>query len=203
MTKPTKWYVRQLKTQISLGIRPVWSESSLSAWWKLGSLATQWTHSEDCDKTGRMPRLISVFAERTFCFVGFVMRRLIWGSNTNHAIFGWFEDVTKIKILDMSWFVLRKLILQTRMRSYPVGLGVWYFVGPFVYFLASCVRTVKALERLQGCTGSPEPSLVAYVINTIISWAGSNIHTFKFIQFAGFLSSNTKRIPFDLNQTSF
>ena len=32
MTKPTKWHVRQTKTQISLGIRPVWSESLLSAW---------------------------------------------------------------------------------------------------------------------------------------------------------------------------
>ena len=31
--------VRPAKTQISLGIRPVWSESSLSAWRKLGSLA--------------------------------------------------------------------------------------------------------------------------------------------------------------------
>ena len=39
-TKPTKWYVRPAKTQISLGIRPVWSESSLSTWRKLGSLAT-------------------------------------------------------------------------------------------------------------------------------------------------------------------
>ena len=37
MTKPTKWHVRPAKTQISLGIRPVWSESSLSAWRKLGS----------------------------------------------------------------------------------------------------------------------------------------------------------------------
>ena len=37
---PTKWHVRPLKTQISLGIRPVWAESSLSAWRKLGSLAT-------------------------------------------------------------------------------------------------------------------------------------------------------------------
>ena len=26
-TKPTKWHVRPAKTQISLGIRPVWSES--------------------------------------------------------------------------------------------------------------------------------------------------------------------------------
>ena len=29
MTKPTKWHVRPAKTQISLGIHPVWSESSL------------------------------------------------------------------------------------------------------------------------------------------------------------------------------
>ena len=48
-----------------LGIRPVWSESSLSAWRKLGSLATHWAHSEDSDQTGRMPRLIWVFAGRT------------------------------------------------------------------------------------------------------------------------------------------
>ena len=46
-------------------IRPVWSESSLSAWSKLGSLATHWAHSEDSYQTGRMPRLISVFAGRT------------------------------------------------------------------------------------------------------------------------------------------
>ena len=29
MTKPTKWHMRPAKTQISLGICPVWSESSL------------------------------------------------------------------------------------------------------------------------------------------------------------------------------
>ena len=33
MTKPTKWQVHPVKTQISLGIRPVWSESSLCAQW--------------------------------------------------------------------------------------------------------------------------------------------------------------------------
>ena len=45
--------MRSAKTQISLGIRPVWLESSLSAWRKLGSLATHWAHSEDSDQTGR------------------------------------------------------------------------------------------------------------------------------------------------------
>ena len=47
MTKPTKWHVHPAKTQISLGICPVCSESSLSPWRNLGSLATYWSHSED------------------------------------------------------------------------------------------------------------------------------------------------------------
>ena len=65
MTKRTKWHVHPAKTQISLGICPVLSESSLSAWRKLGSLATDGAHSEDADQTGRVPRLIWVFAGRT------------------------------------------------------------------------------------------------------------------------------------------
>ena len=39
----------------------------------------------------------------------------------------------------------------------------------FVYFHTLCMRTAKALAWLRGCAGSPEPSLVAYVISTIIS----------------------------------
>ena len=76
MTKPTKWHVRPAKTQISLGIRPVWSESSLSTWRKLGFLATHWAHSEDSDQTGRMPRLIWVFVGRTV-----VLLVLSWGGS--------------------------------------------------------------------------------------------------------------------------
>ena len=63
--KTNKVVVRPAKTQISLGIRPVWSESSLAVWRNLRSLATHWAHSEDYDQTGRMPRLIWVFAGRT------------------------------------------------------------------------------------------------------------------------------------------
>ena len=79
MTKPTKW-LRPAKTPFSLGIRPIWSESLLSAWRNIGSLATHWAHSEDSDQTGRMPKLIWVFAGRTYHFVGFFMRRHIWAS---------------------------------------------------------------------------------------------------------------------------
>ena len=65
VTKPTKWSVRPAKTQISLGIRPVWSESSLPAWRSIGSSATHLAHCKDSGQTGRMPRLTWVFAGRT------------------------------------------------------------------------------------------------------------------------------------------
>ena len=75
MTKPTQWPVSLAKTQISLGIRQIWSEPSLSAWRNIGS---HWAHSEDSDQTGRMPSLTWVFAGRTGHIVGFVILRLIY-----------------------------------------------------------------------------------------------------------------------------
>ena len=51
------------------GHPPVWSESSLSAWRKLGSLATHWAHSEDSDQTGRMPWLLGLrWTQMPFCW---------------------------------------------------------------------------------------------------------------------------------------
>ena len=56
-------------------LRSAWAsaqsdQSSLSAWRKLWSLATHWAHSEDSDQTGRMSRLIGVFApaHMPFCW---------------------------------------------------------------------------------------------------------------------------------------
>ena len=57
--------VRPAKTQISLGIRQVWSESSLCAQWLTKDPSFLHADSEDSDQTVRMPRLIWVFAERT------------------------------------------------------------------------------------------------------------------------------------------
>ena len=45
------------------------------------------------------------------------------------------------------FLVLRKLILQTCMRSHPVELDVWFLVGPFIYFHTSHVQTAKARMR--------------------------------------------------------
>ena len=61
--------VRPAKTQISLAICPVWSESLLSASRKLGSLATHWAHSKDSDQTGRMPFCWFCHDATHFCLV--------------------------------------------------------------------------------------------------------------------------------------
>ena len=116
-------------------------------------------------------------------FVGFVMRQLIFRiclvltcrcvPNLERTIC-MTENRNKPYHEIMVLYRLRKLILQTRVRSHPVRLDVWFLVGPSVYFYTSCARTAKALARLRWCAGSPEPLLVAYVISTIISWAGSN-----------------------------
>ena len=67
--------VRPAKTQISLGIRPVWLVFAVRS---TVDTEPSFLHadSEDSDQTGRMPRMIRVFAERTGHFVGFVVRWL-------------------------------------------------------------------------------------------------------------------------------
>ena len=57
--------VRPAKTQISLGICPVWSQSSLCAQWVAKDPSFLHADSKDSDQTGRMPRLIWVFAGHT------------------------------------------------------------------------------------------------------------------------------------------
>ena len=54
MTKPRKWHVRPAKTQISLCMRPVWSESSVCAQWVAEDPILLHADSEDSDQTGRI-----------------------------------------------------------------------------------------------------------------------------------------------------
>ena len=60
--KTNKMSVRPAKTD---QIRPVWSESSLCAEWVAKDLSFLHADSKDSDQTGRMPRLIWVFAGHT------------------------------------------------------------------------------------------------------------------------------------------
>ena len=170
----------------------VWSESSLSAWRYLGSLATHSTHSEDSDQTGWRPRLIWVFAQRTLISLVLSCR------GSFHALEASDKGVFEKQMLTdktlsselaheiMALFVLSKLILQTCIRSHPVGLHVCFLVGPFVYFDTSCLqrRLWRDCADAHIRAVSSEPLLVAYVISTIISWAVSHLH-FKSFEIAG------------------
>ena len=89
MTKTTKWHVRPAKAQISLGIRPVWSESSLSALRKLESLATHWAPTKTLIRLGGYPGWSeSSLGAHAILFV------LSWGgSNKNYC----FKDLESDK----------------------------------------------------------------------------------------------------------
>ena len=70
--------VRPAKTQISLGIRPAWSESSLCAQWVAKDPSFLHADSKESDQTGRMPRLIWVFAGlHSFCLFCHVAAHLV------------------------------------------------------------------------------------------------------------------------------
>ena len=68
----------------------------------------------------------------------------------------------------MALFVLRTHSLNAHAQP-SSGARCLIFGRTFRLLHTSCVRTAKALARLRGCAESPEPSLVAYLISTIIS----------------------------------
>ena len=145
---------------------------------------------EKTDQTARMSRLIWVFAGRKCHFVGFVMRRLKWCINDNlcrpvldtllfaecntwsgytlpaspfHGMLGnnrLIGPTHEIMVL----LVLRKLILQTRMCGHPVGQMSNFWSDPSSTSILNVCKQRKQAHL---------SSLVTYVINTIISWAGS------------------------------
>ena len=136
--------VRPAKTQISLGIRPVWSVFALRMK-KALVLSYPWSAQQRLIRLAGCPGWSeSLLGAQSVCW--FVMRRLIFSENQGNI------DTKlccsrKLTIMKnepaheiMALFDLRKLIFQTRMRSHPVGLDAWCLVGPFVYFHTSCVR---------------------------------------------------------------
>ena len=77
-TKPTKWPVRPAKTQISMGIRPVWSASSLCARRSLRSLAILKAHSQGWSESslGAIAILLVLLCCGSYSVCG--MRSLAW-----------------------------------------------------------------------------------------------------------------------------
>ena len=79
MTKQTKWHVRPAKTQISLGIRPVWSEYSLSARRKLDLISYALSAKRRLWSNWAVAQADLSLRWAHSHFVGFVVRWLILG----------------------------------------------------------------------------------------------------------------------------
>ena len=75
--KRTFGHVRPAKIQISLRIRAVWSESSLTGLWINKDAKFLHADNEDSDQTTRMRRLIWVIDERTCYKVQFGTLRFV------------------------------------------------------------------------------------------------------------------------------
>ena len=163
--KTNKMSVRPAKTQISLGIRLVWLESSLFAWRTLWSLANHWAHSEDSDQTRRMPRLIWVFAGRKITLLVLSCRGSYFKS-----IWSYWNNMS-------STVSEKRTLLSCGLRSFKGACAPTQTVQRrvalclrFVSWL--CERTAKALARLHVCAGSSDHWLFAYVISNFFdsSW---------------------------------
>ena len=115
--KTNKVSVPPAKTRISLGICPVWSESSLCAQWVAKDPTFLHADSEDSDQTWRMPRLIWVLAGCICHFVGFVMMQLIYCCNDPMISPMWFDHRVMCPKMQMEWQKMQPLFSQLLRSS--------------------------------------------------------------------------------------
>ena len=164
------------KTQISLGICPVWSETSLCAQWVAKDPSILRADSEDSDQTGRMPRLIRVFTGRTV-----ILLILSWGSSFHewilyHWIPVWIQTLLRyVVVLAMSWRTTKpmKLCAPGNDSDQPVHLR------SLIKVFAEC------------CMDSKEPSILSCRQRKILirlcgwaDWSEFSLVTCHFVCFA-------------------
>ena len=130
MTKQTQWHVRPANTQISLGIHTVWSDSLLCAQWVAKDPSFLHADSEDSDQTWRMPRLIWVFAGRTF-----ILLVLSWGGSYCLQSVNGKARVCMFPSLPISWlfWLLRLHLFQSRIELNWAG-RLWFWQS-YVYII--------------------------------------------------------------------
>ena len=73
--------------------------------------------------------------------------------------------------------VFHFVVLQMFISSPQLGLQTCMFARSFLEVSTTCLGLVKALARLHLCTDPSEPLLVACVISTLFSCAGSCIQS--------------------------
>ena len=166
-TKPTKWCVRPAKTQLSLGIRPVWSESSLCAHWVAKDPSFLHADSEDSDQIRRM-----LGWSESSLGAHAILLVLPWGGlnaklrcATMHT--PTFEE--DLSFMFYNWASSRENLssgFAIRVDSNrPAQLQELISDIETRGIILSMKRTTKVLIRLRRCAGWSAPLLFAYGLN--------------------------------------
>ena len=134
MTKPTKWLCTQ-QTQISLGIRPVWSESSLCSQWVAKDPSFLHADSEDwSDWADAQADLSLHWAHMPFCWFCHELAHFVF--NQDECI--GFKEAKQVgsiwlKYVFKNWFLLTSLILYFSCCN----LSLWFIYPHKAYFYIS------------------------------------------------------------------
>ena len=131
--KTNKMTVHPAKTQISLGIHPVWSESLLCTQWVAKNPNFLPASSEDSDQTGWMPSLIWVFASCTV-----ILLVLSWGGS-----YAFMKKYGKLSQKCMSYQIPNQILLSEYLPSHIDILLIFYLLQ-FCLQLSDIVRQVPS-----------------------------------------------------------
>ena len=116
--------MRPAKTQFCLSIRQVWSESSLSAWWYLGFLATHWAHSDNWSDWAQSDLSLRW---SHWPFVGFVMLWFIYKNISQACI------ITKVFLVKMIKKNNKSLFLFSLSFAKIISIkALWYKGGNYL-----------------------------------------------------------------------
>ena len=138
MTKPTKKHLRPAKTQISLGICPVWSESSLCAQWVAKDPSFLHAYCEDrSDQADAQADLSSQGAHA-------ILLVLSWGSSFL------FSDIPVIEYMK----TLGPSAIDLEIRSLtPEAGGSVVVMTAFLKFIRAVLQTKRNFEIAQAYLG--------------------------------------------------
>ena len=124
-------------------------QSSLSAWRKLGSLATYWAHSEDSDQTGWMLRLIWIFAGHTchkagcgiwlcqFLIIAYLFTLMVLGHFSHKNI----ESIYKKDSFQVKWSYSRENLFMR--LCYSIRFKISCSAGDSVWVLKVWIQQVS------------------------------------------------------------
>ena len=160
--------VRPAKTD---QIRPVWSESSLCAEWVAKDPSFLHADSEDSDQTGRMPRLIWVFARRAVTLLVLSCR----GSFDYPPCLNYKVSFSARKAIRIHLHPKQKLFGDTWRHTYLTGIYEDR-VKKCGWFCKHLTTSDHVNDLCIKCVGSTDKNTIVKCLKTNCCFCGKAIH---------------------------